>query len=80
MKDHAPMTGYDFDTCPVHETEIKAEYDFGMNDARVTKWECGCAACQIGDSLDDCGTYHTNYPSAAGRARMASAINAVKYR
>ncbi len=70
MKNFDSMKGFDIDTCPVHGDEIKAEYDFGMTDARVTKWECGCCACQIGDALDDDGTYHTNYRCAAGRARL----------
>ena len=78
MKTHDSMNGLDFDECPVHSEELTREYDFGMNDARVYKWACGCCACQIGDSLNDCGTYHTDYNSAAGRARLGVAIAAAK--
>lgn len=78
MKNHESMAGLDFDACPVHNAEIKREYDFGMMDAKVVKWECGCCACQVGDDLDDAGTYHTDYASAAGRARLGVAIAAAK--
>lgn len=80
MKDFDTMKGFDFDACPVHGVDLAKEYDFGMQDARVYKFECGCCACTIGDALDDDGTYHTDYASAAGRARLGSAIAAVKYR
>ena len=74
MKNHDSMKGLDIDTCPVHGTEIDREYHFGQRDTTVWKWECGCCACQIGDALNDDGTYHTNYPDAAGRARLGVAI------
>ena len=70
MRDFDSMAGLDEDECPVHGAEVVREYDFGMNDARVVKWACRCCCCFIGDSQVDDGTYHTNYKSAEGRARL----------
>lgn len=71
MKDYDSMWELDMDTCPVHDAELKKEYDFGTLDAKVYKWECGCCGCTVGDM--DQGTYHTDYGSACGRARLAVA-------
>ncbi len=73
MKDFDTMAGHERDTCPVHGAAEKAEYQFGLHDATVIKWRCGCCACWIGDALDDEGTYHTSYSAAAGRARLGVA-------
>ena len=77
MKNHDTMAGNEIDTCPVHGHEMANEYHFGQRDATVIKWECGCCACYIGCALEDDGTYHTNYASAAGRARLGVAIAAL---
>lgn len=47
--------------------ELKKEYTFGMSDATVETYTCGHAAC-----LNDWGeaTWHNDYQSAAGQARM----------
>ncbi len=67
---------FDGDTCPQHGTELRAEYDFGMHDARVyTFTGCRCAVCCVIDAIQD-ATYHTDYNSAAGRARLAAKMNA----
>ena len=78
LADRDSMLGHEMDECPNHGAEVVKEYDFGMMDAVVVKWGCGCCACYLGDSLDDDGTYHANYRSAEGRARLHVAGMAAK--
>lgn len=73
MKNYDSMKGHDAEACPVHDAPATKSYDFGMGDAEVVKFRCGCFACFVGDSLDDDGTYHTDWGSAQGRARFAVA-------
>jgi transcription initiation factor TFIIIB Brf1 subunit/transcription initiation factor TFIIB len=73
LADYASMADHDPDACPEHGRPAVKEYDFGLRDATVVRWACGCCGCFIGDSLDDAGTYHRSYASAQGRARLAVA-------
>jgi hypothetical protein len=68
------------DTCPVHDHgELKREYTFGMQDATVETYGCGCA-CVVTElsSMDGGGYWYPDYASAAGCARLQSAINAAQ--
>ena len=61
------------DTCPMHSTPIKKEYDFGMRDATVVVFSgCKCAV-----KIDNWNTakYYTSYNEAAGSAQMTKAAN-----
>lgn len=64
----------DLDTCPRHGAEVKGEYDFGMEDATVITFRCGCAACiDRSDGFGDRATLYPYYSAAAGMARMITA-------
>ena len=54
--------------CPNHGAEITREYTFGMQDATVYKFGCGCCAVGL-DDMDD-PIYAPDYPTAAGIARL----------
>ena len=76
MKNWESMRGVDSDVCPNHGKEEIREYTFGMMDARVIKWGCGCCAT-FGDGCTSYeGQYFTNYPDAAGQARLMVAMAA----
>ena len=64
---------YDGDTCPIHGTEVRKDYDFGLNDATVTVFSgCKCAVCV--NSWND-AYYYTSYTAAAGKATMTKQQN-----
>ena len=59
------LNGTDF--CPVHNTEVKREYTFGMGDATIYVYEnCPCACCL--DDFNNELTYHESYQDAKGQA------------
>jgi hypothetical protein len=78
----ADHTYFDFsdDCCPVHGSEVKKEYDFGMGDATVYTFRgCCCAVgydSERGFYKGSC--YFTNYNQASGYARLVAAGNAVR--
>ena len=64
------------DACVLHDAELVNEYDFGMRDATLYKYSCGCCVV-AGDGI--ASTHHTSYDSAQGRARLTVADHAVRY-
>ena len=78
MNDHEY---FDFDdVCPVHEGELKAEYNFGMMDATVyTFVGCSCAVAYDSERGFYKGAcYFTSYPNAEGYARLVVAGNSAR--
>jgi hypothetical protein len=76
MNDFTIVSDFD-DECPVHGGEIKGEYDFGMMDATVYTFAgCHCAMSHTENDMNDM-VYHTSYNSAAGRASLRKAMNAL---
>ena len=65
------------DECPVHETEIKSEYDFGIQDSTVYTFKgCRCAVCHDSERGWMNGqTYWDSYEGAEGAARLIVAVN-----
>jgi hypothetical protein len=61
------------ETCDVHGRPARKAYDFGMGDAEVVVFACGCAACFPTVGFNDPGTLYPDYATAAGRARMIAA-------
>jgi hypothetical protein len=80
------------DCCPVHQTDVKKVYDYGMGDAEVITFHgCRCALtvdCErgwcIGAELkelgiDSCGTaYYDSFNHAAAKANMIKMHNAAR--
>jgi hypothetical protein len=64
-----PVDTRELDTCPTHGADQAREYTFGMMDATVITFECGCAACYADDGLLG-ATLYPSYADAAGAARL----------
>jgi hypothetical protein len=64
------------DECPAHGEEMVAEYDFGMMDANLIKWGCGC--CSVAVEGSESALYFTTYRKAVGQARLCVAMAAAK--
>ena len=61
-------------TCPMHSTPIRKEYDFGKRDATVVTFSgCNCAV-RINNWNEV--AYFTTYQQAAGSATIAKKQNA----
>lgn len=61
----------DLDECPTHGEDVRREYTFGMEDADVIVFRCGCAACiDRTDGFGDRAALFPDYNSAAGLARL----------
>ena len=68
MRDGQRIDGWaEIESCPEHGADCVAEYDFGMNDATVIKFACGCCVvcCEDGTAA-----YRTSYRAAEGQARF----------
>lgn len=60
----------DSNECPQHNMPLMSEYRFGMCDAMVYKFKCGC--CSVSDGFGGL-TYYSSYKAASGRANMVKA-------
>jgi len=63
------------DTCPLHGGTETNEYDFGMQDATIIKFSCGC--CAVLDDWGDCVGMFTSYGEAESTARYMVAKGSV---
>jgi hypothetical protein len=63
--------GFDIEACPAHGTRVDVEYNFGMQDACVFKYVCGCAVFTDFDGHKK--TYFDSYGKAKGTALLETA-------
>jgi hypothetical protein len=59
-----------YDACPIHNADSVREYTFGMDDATVVTFTCGCAAYFANTGFNDPGLLFPDYAGAAGAARL----------
>lgn len=65
------------DSCPLHDSPVTREYEFGMGDAIVYTYSCGCASCVSYRDSGEVATYHDSYLDAKSTAIMTKQLNAV---
>ena len=70
-----------YETCPVHGSPIRHEYEFGKwQDATVTTFK-GCR-CAVGTDRERCwykgSAYFESYSEASGYARLVTMGNATR--
>jgi len=71
MKNGDSAKGFDVEACPAHGTPVEVEYNFGMQDAQVFKYRCGCAVTLTKDAQSK--TYFDSYGKAKGTALIEKA-------
>lgn len=71
------------DGCPVHGTECRKVYEFGLRDAEIAVFS-GCR-CAVATQFDPCGIlqyaprYFRSYNAATGLANLVKAVNRDKF-
>ena len=68
------------DCCPNHNTELKAEYTFGRNDAIVSTYTgCQCATLKVITGFNDPPQYYQDYQQAKAAAIMHKELSKARY-
>jgi hypothetical protein len=85
MLNATEIKGGDFCACEIEECpkhahgELKREYTFGMQDATVATYTCGCAVVTTElSSMDGGGYWYPSYSEAAGAATLQKMMNAAR--